>query len=315
MSFVIRRPTQFPILDPRLTDNDLHGEEKRQEIVERVMREGTCQNVTEIPQEVRDIFVVSADITAEEHVRMQAALQAFVDNSLSKTVNFPEGANEPLRCSEGQDIAYAAGRLFVLFAIVSLIAVACSPAAPAPTSAPASSSASSAASSASSSAAAGTPKSVTVAVHPVDTAPQDVTATATSPNASSDSAFVTSTITGVGLTEMAVTMSSTNPGKVGEQLVYTVTVTNIQDDDARNVFAILALPKGTTFVSATKGCTHGILVSCKLGQMSPGTSKAVTITVLPTISGWTQATAGVRLTTPDRDFTNNSAANSIWINP
>jgi uncharacterized repeat protein (TIGR01451 family) len=110
-------------------------------------------------------------------------------------------------------------------------------------------------------------------------------------------------------------MTSTNPGKVGENLVYTVTVTNIQDDDARDVFAILALPKKTTFVSATRGCTRGTLVTCKLGQMSPGTSKTVTITVLPTVSGWTQATAGVRLSTPDRDFTNNSAANAIWINP
>ena len=40
------------------------------------------------------MFVVSGDITAEEHVRMQAAIQAFVDNSLSKTVNFPEEATE-----------------------------------------------------------------------------------------------------------------------------------------------------------------------------------------------------------------------------
>ena len=70
------------------------GEEKRQEIVEQVMREGTCQHIEEIPQRVRDRFVVSGDITAEEHVRMQGALQAFVDNSLSKTVNFPEGATE-----------------------------------------------------------------------------------------------------------------------------------------------------------------------------------------------------------------------------
>jgi ribonucleoside-diphosphate reductase alpha chain len=70
------------------------GEEKRQEIVEQVMREGTCQHIAEIPQAVRDTFVVSGDITAEEHVRMQGALQAFVDNSLSKTVNFPEGATE-----------------------------------------------------------------------------------------------------------------------------------------------------------------------------------------------------------------------------
>ncbi len=76
------------------------GEEKRQEIVETVMQHGTCQDVTEIPAEIRHTFVVSSDITAEEHVRMQAALQAFVDNSLSKTVNFPEGATE-------QDVAQA----------------------------------------------------------------------------------------------------------------------------------------------------------------------------------------------------------------
>ncbi|HSO11721.1 MAG TPA: LAGLIDADG family homing endonuclease [Anaerolineales bacterium] len=69
------------------------GEEKRQEIVEQVMREGTCQHIKELPQSVRDTFVVSGDVTAEEHVRMQGALQAFVDNSLSKTVNFPEGAS------------------------------------------------------------------------------------------------------------------------------------------------------------------------------------------------------------------------------
>ncbi len=70
------------------------GEEMRQEIVEQVMREGTCQHIKELPQSLRDTFVVSSDITAEEHVRMQAALQAFVDNSLSKTINFPETATE-----------------------------------------------------------------------------------------------------------------------------------------------------------------------------------------------------------------------------
>jgi len=68
------------------------GEEKRQELIEQVMREGTCQGVAEVPEHIREAFVVSADISAEEHVRMQAALQAFVDNSLSKTINFPETA-------------------------------------------------------------------------------------------------------------------------------------------------------------------------------------------------------------------------------
>ncbi len=65
---------------------------KRQEIFERVMQHGTCQDIPEVPEAIRNVFVVAGDIPAEEHVRMQAALQAFVDNSLSKTINFPPGA-------------------------------------------------------------------------------------------------------------------------------------------------------------------------------------------------------------------------------
>ncbi len=68
------------------------GDEKRREIIEQVMREGTCQHIPEVPVAIRNVFVVSSDISAEEQVRMQAALQAFVDNSLSKTINFPETA-------------------------------------------------------------------------------------------------------------------------------------------------------------------------------------------------------------------------------
>jgi hypothetical protein len=52
-----------------------------------------------------------------------------------------------------------------------------------------------------------------------------------------------------------------------------------------------------------------------MGQMSPGVSRTVTIAVLPTVAGWTQATAGVRLSTPDANVLNNSAASNIWVNP
>jgi ribonucleoside-diphosphate reductase alpha chain len=65
----------------------------RERIVDRVVAQGSCQGIPDLPAAIAGTFVVSADITAEEHVRMQAAMQAFVDNSLSKTVNFPPGAN------------------------------------------------------------------------------------------------------------------------------------------------------------------------------------------------------------------------------
>ena len=84
-------PYASPLFDKALKDSGL-DEKKRQEIVEQVMNEGTCQNIKDLPASIRNTFVVSSDITPEEHVGMQASLQAFVDNSLSKTVNLPAGA-------------------------------------------------------------------------------------------------------------------------------------------------------------------------------------------------------------------------------
>ncbi|MFQ6100595.1 MAG: adenosylcobalamin-dependent ribonucleoside-diphosphate reductase [Anaerolineae bacterium] len=64
----------------------------RESVVQQMMVTGSCQDVEEVPPAVRHTFVVAGDIAAEEHVRMQAALQAFVDSSISKTINFPATA-------------------------------------------------------------------------------------------------------------------------------------------------------------------------------------------------------------------------------
>ncbi len=81
-----------PLFEAALNEAGLPASE-REEIYRQVREAGTCQEIENLPPQIRDVFVVSQDIRAEEHVRMQAALQAFVDNSLSKTINFPADAS------------------------------------------------------------------------------------------------------------------------------------------------------------------------------------------------------------------------------
>ncbi len=82
-----------PLFEQALLDAGM-DEPSRKLVIEQVMESGTCQSLLNVPDPIKHTFVVSGDISAEEHVRMQAALQAFVDNSLSKTINFPNEATE-----------------------------------------------------------------------------------------------------------------------------------------------------------------------------------------------------------------------------
>jgi len=81
-----------PLFEKSLIEAGL-DEGTRKNIIENILENGSCQDLDEVPDHIRNVFVVSQDISAEEHVRTQAAMQAFVDNSLSKTVNFPETAS------------------------------------------------------------------------------------------------------------------------------------------------------------------------------------------------------------------------------
>ena len=80
-----------PSFQKALDDIDM-SEIKKREIVDEIAKTGSCQNIADLPDDLKHTFVVSADITPEEHIYMQASLQRFVDNSISKTCNLPASA-------------------------------------------------------------------------------------------------------------------------------------------------------------------------------------------------------------------------------
>lgn len=55
---------------------------------------GTIQHMKFIPEKTRKVFVNALDISPEDHIKMQAELQAYCDNSISKTVNMPNSATK-----------------------------------------------------------------------------------------------------------------------------------------------------------------------------------------------------------------------------
>ncbi len=77
-------------LERALKERNLYNDE----IMKKIAEKGSLQDIDEIPSELKEVFVVSGDIKAENHIRMQAAFQKYVDNSISKTINFPNSATE-----------------------------------------------------------------------------------------------------------------------------------------------------------------------------------------------------------------------------
>lgn len=78
-----------PFLLEALKAKDIYSEDLIARIEEN---RGSLQSLEEIPQSLKETFVVAGDIKPGDHIRMEAAFQKFTDNGISKTINFPNEA-------------------------------------------------------------------------------------------------------------------------------------------------------------------------------------------------------------------------------
>jgi ribonucleoside-diphosphate reductase alpha chain len=78
------------------------------ELMTQIAKTGGLNELDDIPEEIKRIFVTSHDISPECHIKMQAAFQKYTDNAVSKTVNFPNSAT-PDDVGEVYRLAYKLG--------------------------------------------------------------------------------------------------------------------------------------------------------------------------------------------------------------
>jgi ribonucleoside-diphosphate reductase alpha chain len=68
----------------------------------------SIQHLTQIPEELRRLFVTAHDVAPEQHVRMQAVFQRYSDSGVSKTINLP-ATTTPADVAAAFRLAYQLG--------------------------------------------------------------------------------------------------------------------------------------------------------------------------------------------------------------
>jgi ribonucleoside-diphosphate reductase alpha chain len=63
------------------------------EMIDDIVEKGTLAYRSDIPDDVKRVFVTAHDITPYWHMKMQSAFQRHCDSSISKTINFPHEAS------------------------------------------------------------------------------------------------------------------------------------------------------------------------------------------------------------------------------
>lgn len=97
-------------VNPQFQDalRNFFSDDEIDSIMDKVAVHGSVRDIEEVPESIKRVFVTAHDISPLWHIKTQAVFQKYVDNAVSKTVNFPNSATkEDIR--EVYDLAYELG--------------------------------------------------------------------------------------------------------------------------------------------------------------------------------------------------------------
>ncbi|HAU99515.1 MAG TPA: adenosylcobalamin-dependent ribonucleoside-diphosphate reductase [Candidatus Pacebacteria bacterium] len=88
-------PTKsFTIVDPVFSTflQDTFDEKTQEKILNQILKDGDLEQVKELSKEQKRRFITTHQIKPEWHIKIQSAWQKWIDNSVSKTINFSHDA-------------------------------------------------------------------------------------------------------------------------------------------------------------------------------------------------------------------------------
>ena len=83
---------EFQITDPLFVELGEKEGFMSQKLIQSLVEGASLQDQPDVPQRMKELFVTTFEISPVWHIKIQAAFQAYTDNAVSKTINFPRDA-------------------------------------------------------------------------------------------------------------------------------------------------------------------------------------------------------------------------------
>jgi ribonucleoside-diphosphate reductase alpha chain len=83
---------EFQMLDPLFLEFGEREGFLNRDLLQSITEGASLQELPNIPQSIKELFITSFEIPPVWHIKIQAAFQEYTDNAVSKTINFPRDA-------------------------------------------------------------------------------------------------------------------------------------------------------------------------------------------------------------------------------